>query len=1055
MRAVEFDGIEAAIVHGCRIFIHVFGGGFWQFFFVRFPLSILVSAAFAGIVAQISAAEPIDFALRIRPILSDKCFACHGPDKDNQKAGLRLDVREAAVREQDGIAAIVPGNAAASEVVNRIDAADADEVMPPPEAKNPLTAAERELLKRWIDEGAEYEGHWAFRRIEKPESPKVNGKARSPIDVFVLARLEREGFGFAKEATREKLIRRLAFDISGLPPTEAEMDAYLADDSAKAFEKLVDDYLAREAYGERMASEWLDVARYSDTYGYQVDRDRRVWPYRDWVIEAFNRNLPYDRFITEQVAGDLLPGATREQMLATTFNRLHPQKVEGGSTPEEFRVEYVADRTQTFATAFLGLTFECARCHEHKYDPFTQEEYYSLASFFDNIDEAGLYSYFTPSVPTPAMLLSTSEQDRAMAAAKAKIREAEKALAEARRADRRSVQPGQAAVPGLLGWFAFEDLSNEADAVDSLGGLGRNSLVGGRKGKALRLTGDDEVKLKFGNFTRHDPFTVALWMKSPAAFDRAVVFHRSRAWTDAASRGYELLIEDGRLSAALIHFWPGNAIRVRSRDPLPVNEWVHVAVTYDGSSRASGLRLHVDGVEVAMETRRDGLTKNITGGGNDVITIGARFRDRGFKGGEVDDLKVFDRELSVLEVADLHAPGSLARRLSERSEGVLDYLVSAEGERTRAALKELRKRRAALGKLTDSIPKIMVMKETAERPTYFLHRGAYDARRQQVASATPAFLHPYPENAPRNRLGLARWLIDPRNPLTARVIVNRYWQLFFGRGLVGTANDFGSQGAPPTHPGLLDWLAADFMEHGWDLKRLVKQMVMSTTYRQSSVATEQLVKRDQENRLLGRAPRYRLSAEMIRDNALAVSGLLVSRIGGEPVKPYEVAEAFKPSKPDKGEGLHRRSLYTYWKRTAPAPVMMALDAARRDVCSVSRETTATPLQAFVFMNDPQFVEAARALAARVMTEAGGDAARALPRMFRLLTSRRASDAEAKVLRRMYDEQLTRFQERPKQAEQFLNIGHSKVKTKAVAAELAAMNVVAVALLSHDECVMKR
>jgi hypothetical protein len=1005
---------------------------------------------------NVRAVERLDFARQIRPILSDKCFVCHGPDKKNRKAGLRLDLRESAIVEKSGVTPIVPGNAAASEVVRRIQAVDVDDVMPPPETKNPLTAVERDLLKRWIEEGAEYRGHWAFEPIRKPVVPKVNAPVRTPIDAFLLRELESSGFGFSPDATPERLIRRLAFDLTGLPPTEGEIDGFLAERSEESYARLVESYLARESHGERMASEWLDVARYSDTYGYQVDRDRRVWPYRDWVIAAFNRNMPHDRFISEQVAGDLLPNPTKDQILATAFNRLHSQKVEGGSVPEEFRTEYVSDRLHTFGTAFLALTFECARCHDHKYDPLLQEEYYGLASFFDNIDEAGLYSFFTPSVPTPAMMLTDEKQDQAIAEARARVAAAERALADAIEAERNRSAPAQAEIPGLLGWFDFEGkdgAANRVDPADESAPLGRNTLVSGRDGSALQLTGDDEVRLGFGNFTRHDPFTIALWLKAPTSFERAVVFHRSRAWTDAASRGYELLIEDGRLSAALIHFWPGNAIRVQAVDPLPVGEWVHVAMTYDGSSRADGLRLHVNGVEVAKSSVRDGLTKNITGGGNDVITIGARFRDRGFEAGLVDDFKVFDRELTALEVRDLRHPGSLAKALGGSSAGLTDHVARTCGPRVAKAARQLRERRGELGKLLDATEEIMVMRETEERPTFYLQRGAYDAPSHPVPSMTPAFLPAFPKDAPKNRLGLARWLTDSANPLTSRVVVNRYWQMFFGHGLVRTANDFGNQGEPPTHPELLDWLASDFVENGWDLKRLMTQIVTSTAYRQDSRGPAELLARDPENRLLGRAPSHRLPAEMIRDNALFLSGLMVEHIGGESVKPYEVAEAYNPSVPDKGDGLYRRSLYTYWKRTAPAPAMMALDAAWRDVCSVKRETTATPLQAFVFMNDPQFVEAARVLVERILTETGGDIGESLRRVFRRLTSRYPSEAEMTVLRRMHQEQRARFEDRPEAVKAFLGTGNQKAKVNS--ATNAAMSVVVIGLLSHDECVMKR
>ena len=502
-------------------------------------LAVVLMIGVGGVPA---ATADLDFATRIRPVLSDKCFACHGPDRTKLRGGLQLTGREAATRESDGVRAIVPGNPDASEMVRRLFSTDPDEVMPPPETKNPLTSAEKELLKEWIRAGAEYTGHWAFDRIRRPREPAVKNGARrrTSVDSFVLSRLEKRGFGFAPDAKKEKLIRRVSFDLTGLPPTIEEVEAFVKDRSPKPFEKVVDEYLSRETYGERMASEWMDVARYSDTYGYQVDRDRHVWPYRDWVIKAFNANKPCDTFVTEQVAGDLLPNATDQQILATTFNRLHPQKVEGGSVPEEFRVEYVSDRIQTFATAFLGLTMECCKCHAHKYDPISQEEYYSLASFFDNIDEAGLYSFFTPSVPTPTLLLIDDAKKKEMAMAEQLIATKRKTLADAMADAGGFVKPDQPTVPGLVGYYDFETGSSAVNTVNAnhaAVGIARNKIVDGRNSKAVRLTGDDEIRLALGNFTRNDPFTISLWMKSPKKFPRAVVFHRSRAWTDAASRG--------------------------------------------------------------------------------------------------------------------------------------------------------------------------------------------------------------------------------------------------------------------------------------------------------------------------------------------------------------------------------------------------------------------------------------------------------------------------------------------------------------------------------------
>ncbi len=599
-------------------------------FFAAMAISCLLSRADAEDTS-------VSFSDEVRPILSDKCFKCHGPDEGAREADLRLDLRD------DAEYVLSPDDPEESELLRRILSDDPDEVMPPPKSKMSLSAGEIDTLRQWIRQGATYQQHWAFAPIQEVTIPSVDDTdwPQNAIDFFILSRLQRAGLRPAPPASREKLIRRLSFDLTGLPPTIDEIDAFLGDKGPDAYERLVDRLLEKSAYGERMAGDWLDVARYSDTYGYQVDRDRFVWPWRDWVIEAFNENMPYDQFITWQLAGDLLPDATDQQILATTFNRLHPQKVEGGSVPEEFRVEYVADRNHTFATAFLGLTLECCRCHEHKYDPISQTEYYQLFAFFNNIDEAGLYSYFTPSVPTPTLLLADDDAKAKMAEIEQKIAASEAQLhelAEQRDSEFESWlahRPDKVEVPGQVAHESFEDYQHDS-----------NQTVPGKSGKAVRLTGDDGIGLKVGNFTRFQPFSVSLWMNTPDVKDRAVVFHRSRAWTDAGSRGYQLLIEDGKLSASLIHFWPGNAIRVRTVEPIPTKQWMHVAVTYDGSSRAAGLRIFVDGRPAECEVVRDNLYKNITGGGGDNITIGERFRDRGFTGGLVDEFRVFERELT-------------------------------------------------------------------------------------------------------------------------------------------------------------------------------------------------------------------------------------------------------------------------------------------------------------------------------------------------------------------------------------------------------------------------
>ena len=1022
-------------------------------------ITLLLCSSLPAAVELARGEEPngVDFALQVRPILSDKCFFCHGPDAAHREADLRLDLEEGAKDY-----AVVPGKPDESELIRRIASNDEDERMPPAATGLKLSKSEIDLLRNWIKQGAPWNTHWSLKPIGDPSPPNVRQTSwpRNEIDRFILARLEREGLSPAGSATRERLIRRVCLDITGLPPTLAQLDEFLADNSPAAYEKLVDRLLASERFGEHMAASWLDVARYSDTYGYQVDRDRYVWPWRDWVIRAFNENLPYDRFITQQLAGDLLPNASDDEILATAFNRLHPQKVEGGSTPEEFRIEYVSDRTETFATAFLGLTFVCARCHDHKYDPISQKEYYQISAFFDNIDEAGLYSYFTPAVPTPTLWLTDNQLKQKIADVEGKIADEERqlaALADARREEFQRWLNGKksiaAPVAGRVAYLDFEEPPG-----------GANESVPGKIGKGVRLTGDDAVDTKVGNFRRFEPFSVALWLNTPDVKERAVVFHRSRAWTDAGSRGYQLLIEEGRLSASLIHFWPGNAIRVRTHDPIPTGQWLHVAMVYDGSSRADGLRIYLNGVAAQCDIVRDKLVKNITGGGGDHIAIGERFRDRGFTNGLVDEFQVFDRQLTPLEVRQLYDEQSLAELLDKPADklnaadrsALLAYYLSTRDDAYRTQLQVVKAAREERSKLCDEIPEIMVMQETpAQHQTYLLKRGMYDAHGEEVSPETPDALPPFPADQPRNRLGLARWLTDPNHPLTARVAVNRFWQVMFGKGLVHTPEDFGSQGTPPTHPELLDWLARDFVSHGWDVKRLIKQMVLSATYRQSSVGSPAVLAQDPENRLLGRAPSYRLSAEVLRDSALAVSGLLVNQVGGEPARPYEVAVSFKPVKHDEGPGLYRRSLYTYWKRTGPAPVMMTLDASKRDVCRMRRERTSSPLQAFVLMNGPQFVEAARMLAQRLIKRHGDETKPAIDEMYRLLTSREPSAVERQILCNLYEKQTDYFQQNPQRAEQYLGVGQAQRDPSIDAVRLAAMSTVANTLLNFDETVMKR
>jgi len=1037
-----------------------------------------------GALAEAGAAEPVQFNRDVRPILSDKCFACHGPDSAKREAGLRLDRRELAIRPLDsGSTAIIPGQAEASELLERVRSTDPDVVMPPPHAKlEKLTSAEIDVLTRWIQTGAEYQAHWAFLPVEpvtlpmKPNPLPAGATSRNPVDDIVFAGLAARNLQPQPEADKTTLIRRVSFDLTGLPPTPAEVAAFVADTDSQAYERLVDRLLQSGRYGERMAADWLDVARYADSYGFQVDRERDMWPWRDWVIRAFNANLPWDQFVTWQLAGDLLPDATDDQILATAFNRLHQQEAEGGSVEEEYRVNYVNDRVVTFGTAFLGLTLECCRCHDHKFDPITQREYYQFFAFFDDIDEAGLYSFFTPSVPTPTLWLQGAALKQALADATAAVKAAEQRLA-ALKTDRRpafdawlqSKPTLAAAIPGELAHYPFEARNGEGKFVSTLSDAqtatspGENLPAPGKVGQGLLLTGDHAVTTTLGNFHRYEPFSISLWLQTPDVKDRAVVLRRSQAWTDAASRGYELLIEDGRLKWSLIHFWPGNAASIKAHDPLPTGEWVHVTITSDGSSRADGLRICVNGQPVAVDVVRDHLTKDITGGGSDNIALGERFRDRGFKGGLVDELRVFGRELTPLECFEVYQSGEIAKlaslelaAASDQSEQLFDVYLARFDEPLRAQLDVLKLARQQVSAHAEAATEIMVMRELATPKTsYVLKRGEYNLREEAVEPGTPQSLLPFPSGQPANRLGLAKWLTDPQQPLLARVTVNRVWQSLFGRGMVKSAEDFGSQSERPQYPELLDWLAGDFIHHGWDLKRLLKTIVMSHTYRQHSLAAAQVMADDPENVWLARGPRHRLPAEMIRDNVLAASGLLVEKPGGPPVRTYDMPESFKPSAAGTGEALYRRSVYTFWRRTGPGPMLEAFDVPKRQVCVARRDTTNTPLHAFVLLNGPQFVEAARVLAETVHKETRGNRDALLTAAFQRLTSRTPDATEQQILGRMYDQQHAWYQGHPEATAQYLKIGEKPVDAALPPAEIAAAAAVINALMNYDGCVVKR
>ncbi len=1056
-----------------------------------FALKHLVMVLFASSVASraIAADQPeIEFNRDIRSLLSDNCFSCHGPDKHGRQADLRLDERSSAIES----GAIVPGSATTSSVLERIRSTDPDQVMPPPKTGKSLTAEQVERLARWIDGGAEYQSHWAFLPV--PKTVAVPDGEASVIDRFLAKNFQRLDLQPSPPADKMRWLRRVTLDLTGLPPTIQDMEAFEQDASATAYERVVDRLLVTDGYGERMANMWLDVARYADTFGYQADVEMQVWPWRDWVIRAFNSNLPFDQFITWQVAGDLLPNPTMDQRLATTFNRLHRQTNEGGSVEEEFRQIYVADRTVTAGTAFLGLTLECSRCHDHKYDPILQTDFYQLSSYFANIDEHGLYSHFTSTAPTPAMLLYSGDQEQRHSDLLRRIGEAEKGYLQTVELAHKAFVAGERSV---------RSDANEPNASSTEKGRSdekdlkasdvwpvpvpehRFPLDGaepGRVGNATRCNGDDAIDCPgVPSLTRTEPFSFSLWLQPVEYSDRAIIVHQSVAAEDSAFRGMQLVLSNGRPQFSLIHFWPGNAIRVESVPAIPLNEWSQIGVTYDGSSHASGIRVFINGEQVATTIQRDQLTRDFqyraawgdSNGGKSGLAIGARFRDIGFRNSLVDDLQVFLKELSSLEMASLFVDSQPDQREKWERNGLpsesmkWDFVRLRNQESCVEAYRQLQSIRKEEDALVSQVPQIMTMRSALlPRKTFVLGRGAYDAPQAEVQPDLPSAIarsSPRWASTPleqRDRLQLARWLTADENPLTSRVTVNRFWHLFFGRGIVASLEDFGSQGTPPTHPELLDWIARDFMDHGWDAKRLCKQIVLSDAYRRNSQpANADVVMRDPDNKWLARGPRHRLSAEQVRDAALAVSGLLVPSIGGPSVKPYQPAGLWEEAGTGKsysqssGAGLYRRSLYTFWRRTAPPPSMLTFDATSRETCTAKRDLTTTPLQALVLQNDPQYIEASRVLADQLVGIANLE--ERWQRAFRMMLTRSPSTEESRVVQEAYDEQRAYFASDEEAAMALIAVGEKPRQPDHDAIDLAATTIVVNMILCYDEFFMKR
>ena len=1030
-----------------------------------------------------SAAAPVDFNREIRPILSEHCYACHGPDENKRKAGLRLDRQEDAFRLlKSGEHALVAGDLAKSTLATRIVATDPEEIMPPPQHQKPLSSAQVALLQRWVREGAPWQKHWSFVPPQRPNPAVVSNSAwaKSPLDTFILQRLEASGFTPNPEADPATLIRRVTLDLTGLPPTIEEVDAFLKDTAPNAYERLVDRLLASSHYGERMTQNWLDASRFADTSGYHFDGVRFLWLWRDWVIRAFNQNVPYDQFTLEQLAGDLLPDATPEQRIATGFVRNNMTNDEGGADPDEYLNKYVVDRVNTVGSVWLGLTVGCTECHDHKYDPMTTREFYRLYAFFHNVPEKGLDRIRSDN-PPPRLPMPSLEQARRFVEAEFRLRDGEKTLQDRinelgetqEKWERELIArpPAAEALTNAVGTFAFENSLtcrwNGELREGKLRGTEKLEFAHGRLGQAWKLDGKSVAE--YGpepRLERTQAFSLAAWVRIDG--NGALLSRMEKA---PGYRGFDLLVADKNLALHLIHQWPDNGLKVRTKQPLTTGRWLHVVVTYDGSSKAAGARIYVDGAVRELETEKDTLTESIAT--TEPLRIGSRNGDAQFTG-QLDDLRTFDRTLTASEVRALTLEGYqaiIARSRGNRTEEERTDLARFYKEnyatdylRSETALAKARKEKETL---YGQIPTSLVMEEMdPPRTTRLLVRGDFRNPGEVVTAGTPAFLPALPTGS-SNRLHLARWLIAPQNPLMARVTVNRYWAMLFGTGLVKTLNDFGSQGEWPSHPELMDWLACEFRDGGsaggsparpWDVKALMRLMVTSASYRQSAAVTPEKLERDPYNRLLTRGPRVRLDAEFIRDQALAVSGLLNPQIGGPSVKPYQPDGLWDGTDSvfvqDHGDLLYRRGLYVFWRRSAHFPAFATFDAPNREVCTLMRQRTQTPLQSLVLMNDPEFVEAARGLAQRVSREEPTALSRRLVRAFRHTLGRAPQEGEMAVLQKTYAQQLDAFQKDPKAAESLLKVGESRSTQTTAPAELAAMTAVANVLLNLNETITK-
>lgn len=1041
-------------------------------------LPVLVFLTTASAFAE----EDISFNQDIRQILTNHCYQCHGPDEAHRQADLRLDNQIDATALHDGHAAIVPGRPERSLVIERIKSDDDALRMPPPDLKKDLTPTQIELLEKWIATGAEYENHWAFTPPSRPALPDTdNPWGQNPIDRFIAQKIRRAGLEPNPSAAKELLIRRVTFDLTGIPPTIDEIDAFLEDDLPDAYERLVDRLLQSPHYGERMAVDWMDAARYGDSSVFHADGPRDMWAWRDWVITAFNSNKSYKDFTLEQLAGDLIPNATVDQLVASGFNRNHGTTDEGGAIAEEYRVEYIVDRIKTTSTVWLGLTLECAQCHDHKYDPFTQEEYYKLFAYFNQASDKGMQSRGgneppLVQVPNPinASKLPPAQKhlDLLKKALEQYKQNAEPAYQQWLVEKERDATEG----PQLpVGRYAFIDFIEQKDNLVSAGTTpvlngtyhGNVQWTAGNDGHAIKLDGKSYVDFgaDFANFSKSDSFSFGAIINPPPNASGAIL---SRMKDSNNYQGYDFLISGGHIEVHIIHQWPGNALKISTKNKIPTDQVQHVMVTYDGSLKAAGVSVYLDGIPQELTVQQDSLKDSIQA--DTSFKIGKRDNSL-FYSGEINSVSVYNRALTAEEVKldagqDAITPILLktaAERNPQEKATLLDRFYAQDNgatERTVAIAAQQKK----IEELQKPLTSVMVMGDVAKmRSTFILDRGDYASPKKdkEILPGIPGILDLGQTELPPNRLGLARWITDDQHPLTSRVTVNRIWQSFFGNGIVKTTGDFGAQGDSPSHPELLDWLAVEFVDSGWDLKHIIRLIVTSGTYTQSTHTNARTQQIDPLNRLYSRGPRFRLQAEFIRDNALAVGNILSRQIGGPGVKPYQPPGLWNEVSlsgnvrftQDSGVKNYRRSMYTYWKRSAPAPAMTIFDVPTREKCVVQRPRTNTPLQALVTLNDPQYLEAARALGQR-MYHHHPDVLKQIAYGYRLATGRQPTADTVSLLEQYYQQELKRFNSDRTAAEQLIRIGEFTADDSIAVEIQATLTLLSNLLLNLDATVTR-